>query len=178
MLLNTRRSWLTKRHVLDGGACCLPVYQISVHEGVLKKWCYRVHVILAHLTWGKNMLELSIAGLQDRTKGNFIISINQFKPTKSTKKREKRKKGQIVKDRHVPIYSKRKLRLLRTPFCTLSSGTRYSFMRAGRTVKGEQVSATIAIATVVHTRFCRSCTLRLLRRTANTSWGPVGERNG
>jgi len=29
-------------------------------------------------------------------------------------------------------------------------------MSAGRTVNGEQVSATMAIATVVHTRFCLS----------------------
>ena len=47
-----------------------------------------------------------------------------------------------------------------TPFCTLSSGTLYSFMSAGMTVKGWHVSATIAMATVVHTRFCRSWTCK------------------
>ena len=44
-------------------------------------------------------------------------------------------------------------------------------MRPGRTVKGEQVSATMAMATVVHTLFCLSCTFRLFNRVANTSWG-------
>ena len=47
--------------------------------------------------------------------------------------------------------------------------TLYSFMSAGSTVKGEQVSATIAIATVVHTRFCRSCTFRLFSSVTSTS---------
>ncbi|CAN4118687.1 unnamed protein product [Withania somnifera] len=51
------------------------------------------------------------------------------------------------------MYSKRKERDFKTPFWTLSLGTRYSFIKAGKTVKGEQVSATIAIATVVQTRF-------------------------
>lgn len=73
------------------------------------------------------------------------------------------------------MYSKRKERDLSTPFCTFSSGTRYSFMRAGSTVKGEQVSATMAIATVVQTLFWRSCTFRLLRSVAKTSWG-LGEK--
>ena len=71
------------------------------------------------------------------------------------------------------MYSNRNESAFKTPFCTLSSGTRYSFIRAGRTVKGEHVSATIAMATVVHTLFCRSCTFRLLRRVARTSWGPM-----
>mmetsp|Transcript_21279 Transcript_21279/g.52408 ORF Transcript_21279/g.52408 Transcript_21279/m.52408 type:complete len:228 (-) Transcript_21279:2045-2728(-) len=71
------------------------------------------------------------------------------------------------------MYSNRKDRALSTPFCTLSSGRRYSLSSAGSTVKGPHVSATIAMATVVHTRFCRSCTLRLLSSTASTSWGPI-----
>mmetsp|Transcript_57122 Transcript_57122/g.129416 ORF Transcript_57122/g.129416 Transcript_57122/m.129416 type:complete len:231 (+) Transcript_57122:614-1306(+) len=71
------------------------------------------------------------------------------------------------------MYSNMKLSALSTPFCTLSSGTRYSFIRAGRTVKGEQVSATMAMATVVQTRFCRSWTLRLLSKVWRTSWGPM-----
>ena len=58
-----------------------------------------------------------------------------------------------------------------TPFCTLSSGTLYSFIKAGKTVNGEQVSATMAMATVVQTRSCRSCTFKLLSRVARTSWG-------
>ena len=62
---------------------------------------------------------------------------------------------------------------LSTPFWTFISGTRYSFMSAGSTVKGEQVSATMPMATVVHTRFCLSCTLRLFRRVASTSCGPM-----
>ena len=41
------------------------------------------------------------------------------------------------------------------------------------TVNGEHVSATMAIATVVQTRFCRSCTLRLLSSVASTSCGPM-----
>lgn len=45
----------------------------------------------------------------------------------------------------------------------------YSFMSAGSTVKGEQVSATIAMATVVHTRFWRSCTFRLFSSVTSTS---------
>ena len=76
------------------------------------------------------------------------------------------------------MYSKRKESDLRTPFWTLSSGTRYSFIRAGRTVKGEQVSATMAMATVVQTRICRSCTLRLFRRVASTSCGLGGKGGG
>ena len=36
-----------------------------------------------------------------------------------------------------------------TPFWTFNSGILYSFINAGRTVNGLQVSATIAIATVV-----------------------------
>mmetsp|Transcript_13784 Transcript_13784/g.23680 ORF Transcript_13784/g.23680 Transcript_13784/m.23680 type:complete len:262 (+) Transcript_13784:967-1752(+) len=71
------------------------------------------------------------------------------------------------------MYSNRNDSALRTPFWTLSSGTRYSFMSAGSTVKGEQVSATMAIATVVQTRFCRSWTLRLLSSVASTSCGPM-----
>mmetsp|Transcript_31797 Transcript_31797/g.53131 ORF Transcript_31797/g.53131 Transcript_31797/m.53131 type:complete len:255 (-) Transcript_31797:1482-2246(-) len=55
----------------------------------------------------------------------------------------------------------------------LISGTRYSFIRAGRTVKGPQVSATMAIATVVQTRMLRSWTLRLFRRVCRTSCGPM-----
>jgi hypothetical protein len=47
-------------------------------------------------------------------------------------------------------------------------------MSAGSTVKGWQVSATIAIATVVHTRFWRSCTLRLFSSVTSTSWGGGG----
>lgn len=39
----------------------------------------------------------------------------------------------------------------KTPFYTLSSLTLYSFIKAGKTVNGPQVSATIAIATVVQT---------------------------
>ena len=38
--------------------------------------------------------------------------------------------------------------------------TLYSFISAGSTVKGAHVSATMAMATVVHTRFWRSCTCR------------------
>mmetsp|Transcript_1821 Transcript_1821/g.4051 ORF Transcript_1821/g.4051 Transcript_1821/m.4051 type:complete len:231 (+) Transcript_1821:615-1307(+) len=71
------------------------------------------------------------------------------------------------------MYSNRKDSALSTPFWTLSSGRRYSLRRAGRTVKGPQVSATMAIATVVHTLFCRSCTLRLFSSTASTSCGPI-----
>mmetsp|Transcript_3346 Transcript_3346/g.11038 ORF Transcript_3346/g.11038 Transcript_3346/m.11038 type:complete len:261 (+) Transcript_3346:261-1043(+) len=71
------------------------------------------------------------------------------------------------------MYSKRKLAALRTPFCTFSSGTRYSFISAGSTVKGAHVSATIPIATVVHTRFCRSWTLRLFSNVWSTSCGPI-----
>mmetsp|Transcript_4990 Transcript_4990/g.14984 ORF Transcript_4990/g.14984 Transcript_4990/m.14984 type:complete len:206 (+) Transcript_4990:819-1436(+) len=46
-------------------------------------------------------------------------------------------------------------------------------MRAGRTVNGWQVSATMAMATVVQTRCCRSWTLRLFKRVASTSDGPM-----
>uniref|UniRef100_A0A0A9H5N5 Uncharacterized protein n=1 Tax=Arundo donax TaxID=35708 RepID=A0A0A9H5N5_ARUDO len=46
-------------------------------------------------------------------------------------------------------------------------------MKAGKTVKGEQVSATIAIATVVQTRFWPSCTFKLFNRVANASCGPI-----
>ena len=49
------------------------------------------------------------------------------------------------------------------------SGVRYSFMRAGMTVKGAQLSATIAMATVVHTRFSRFWTLRLFISVTRTS---------
>jgi hypothetical protein len=51
------------------------------------------------------------------------------------------------------MYSKRKESDFRTPLRTLSSGTRYSFIKPGNTVKGAHVSATMAMATVVHTRF-------------------------
>jgi hypothetical protein len=50
-------------------------------------------------------------------------------------------------------------------------------MRPGRTVKGEQVSATMAMATVVHTLFCLSCTFRLFNSVANTSWGLENRKN-
>ena len=43
------------------------------------------------------------------------------------------------------MYSNTNDSALSTPFWTLSSGTRYSFISAGKTVNGEQVSATIAI---------------------------------
>jgi hypothetical protein len=69
------------------------------------------------------------------------------------------------------MYSNMNESALSTPFCTLSSGTRYSFISAGSTVNGAHVSATIAIATVVHTRFWRSCTLRLFSSVTSTSCG-------
>mmetsp|Transcript_43295 Transcript_43295/g.113772 ORF Transcript_43295/g.113772 Transcript_43295/m.113772 type:complete len:330 (-) Transcript_43295:1444-2433(-) len=71
------------------------------------------------------------------------------------------------------MYSKRNESDLSTPFCTLSSGMRYSFISPGSTVNGEHVSATMAMATVVHTRFWRSCTLRFCSRVASTSCGPM-----
>ena len=40
-------------------------------------------------------------------------------------------------------------------------------------ITGPQVSATIAIATVVHTLFYLSWTLRLFNRVTSTSWGPI-----
>ena len=40
-----------------------------------------------------------------------------------------------------------KLVAFKTPFWTLISGTRYSFINAGRTANGPHVSATIAMAT-------------------------------
>uniref|UniRef100_A0A915BYJ6 Uncharacterized protein n=1 Tax=Parascaris univalens TaxID=6257 RepID=A0A915BYJ6_PARUN len=46
-------------------------------------------------------------------------------------------------------------------------------MIAGRTVNGAHVSETIAIATVVQTRNCRSCTFKLFNSVANTSCGPI-----
>jgi hypothetical protein len=67
------------------------------------------------------------------------------------------------------MYSNMNDRLFRTPFYTFISGTLYSFIRAGKTVKGPQVSATIAIATVVQTLFYLSCTLKLFKRVARTS---------
>lgn len=85
------------------------------------------------------------------------------------------------------MYSNKNDSDLRTPFCTFSSGTRYSFMRAGNTVNGEHVSATIAMATVVHTLITKVeeinylvCNLILCvtRTTMNTydSWADK-ERN-
>mmetsp|Transcript_15794 Transcript_15794/g.40406 ORF Transcript_15794/g.40406 Transcript_15794/m.40406 type:complete len:262 (-) Transcript_15794:1009-1794(-) len=71
------------------------------------------------------------------------------------------------------MYSNKNDRDFSTPFCTFNSGTRYSFIRAGSTVNGAHVSATMAIATVVHTRFCRSCTFRLFSSVASTSCGPI-----
>lgn len=64
-------------------------------------------------------------------------------------------------------------RAFRTPFWMLSSGTRYSFKRAGRTVKGAHVSATMPIATALQILLCRSCTLKLFRRVERTSCGPI-----
>mmetsp|Transcript_505 Transcript_505/g.1403 ORF Transcript_505/g.1403 Transcript_505/m.1403 type:complete len:228 (-) Transcript_505:254-937(-) len=71
------------------------------------------------------------------------------------------------------MYSNRKLSVFSTPFCTFMSCTRYSLSSAGSTVKGPHVSATMAMATVVQTRFWRSCTLRLLSRVTSTSCGPT-----
>ena len=68
-----------------------------------------------------------------------------------------------------PTYSNMKERDFNTPFCTFNSLTLYSFMRAGSTVKGPHVSATIAIATVVHTLSYLSCTFRLLSSVLSTS---------
>mmetsp|Transcript_7516 Transcript_7516/g.17299 ORF Transcript_7516/g.17299 Transcript_7516/m.17299 type:complete len:271 (-) Transcript_7516:1065-1877(-) len=71
------------------------------------------------------------------------------------------------------MYSNMKLIALSTPFWMLISGTRYSFMRAGRMVNGPHVSATMAMATVVQTLIWRSWTLRLLSRVCSTSCGPI-----
>ena len=60
-----------------------------------------------------------------------------------------------------------------SPFCTLFSGVRYSFISAGSTVNGPHASATTAMATVVQTRICRSCTFKLLSKATSTSWGPI-----
>ena len=66
-----------------------------------------------------------------------------------------------------------KAKLLRTPFWTFNSWTLYSFIRAGKTVKGPQRYETIAIATVVHTLNCLSCTFKLFNNVTRTSWGPI-----
>mmetsp|Transcript_8550 Transcript_8550/g.16772 ORF Transcript_8550/g.16772 Transcript_8550/m.16772 type:complete len:262 (-) Transcript_8550:1809-2594(-) len=71
------------------------------------------------------------------------------------------------------MYSNMKERDFKTPFRTFNSGTLYSCIRAGSTVYGPHVSATIAIATVVHTRSCRSWTFKLFNSVAMTSWGPM-----
>lgn len=75
------------------------------------------------------------------------------------------------------MYSNKKESDFNTPFWTFSSGTLYSFIKAGSTVKGEHVSATIAIATVVQTLFCLSWTLRLFKSVASTSWGLEKKNN-
>jgi hypothetical protein len=67
------------------------------------------------------------------------------------------------------MYSNINERLFKTPFYTFISGTLYSFIKAGKTVNGPHVSATIAIATVVHTLFCLSYTLKLFKSVARTS---------
>lgn len=64
-------------------------------------------------------------------------------------------------------------KLFKTPFCTLSYCTLYSFISAGNTVKGPQDSDTIAIATVVQILNCRSCTFKLFNKVTRTSWGPI-----
>lgn len=51
----------------------------------------------------------------------------------------------------------------------MSSLTLYSFIKAGNTVNGPHVSATIAIATVVQTRSYLSYTFRLFKRVDKTS---------
>jgi len=71
------------------------------------------------------------------------------------------------------MYSNMKDSDFKTPFYTLFSGILYSFITAGRTVNGPQVSATIAIATVVQTQFYLSWTLKLLSKVESTSWGPI-----
>mmetsp|Transcript_5044 Transcript_5044/g.16150 ORF Transcript_5044/g.16150 Transcript_5044/m.16150 type:complete len:210 (+) Transcript_5044:523-1152(+) len=71
------------------------------------------------------------------------------------------------------MYSNKNAKDFKTPFWTLISGTRYSFISAGKTVNGAHVSATMAIATVVHTLFCLSCTFKLFKSVAKTSCGPI-----
>ncbi len=66
-----------------------------------------------------------------------------------------------------------KLKDFKTPFYTFISWTLYSFIRAGNTVNGPQVSATIAIATVVQTLFYLSYTFKLLSNVTKTSYGPI-----
>ena len=68
-----------------------------------------------------------------------------------------------------PMYSNMKDRDLSTPFQTFNSLTLYSFIKAGNTVKGPHVSATIAIATVVQTRNYLSYTFRLFSKVQSTS---------
>lgn len=46
-------------------------------------------------------------------------------------------------------------------------------MSAGSTVNGPQDSETMAMATVVHTLSCLSCTFRLLSKVTSTSCGPI-----
>eukprot|EP01079_Euglenida_sp_SAG-EU17-18_P002209 gene2209-gene1659 len=50
------------------------------------------------------------------------------------------------------MYSYMKLRAFSTPCWTLESGILYSFISPGMMVNAEHVWATMAIATVVHTR--------------------------
>lgn len=71
------------------------------------------------------------------------------------------------------MYSNMKVRLFKTPFWTFSYWTLYSFIKAGRVVKGPQLSETIAIATVVHILNCLYCTFKLFKRVTSTSWGPI-----
>jgi hypothetical protein len=51
------------------------------------------------------------------------------------------------------MYSNMNDRDLSAPFWTFMLGVRYSFMRAGSKVNRLHVSATMAMATVVHTHF-------------------------
>ena len=48
------------------------------------------------------------------------------------------------------MYSKIKLIVFNTAFCTWVNGTQYSFIKAGKTVNGPQESAITAMAMLVH----------------------------
>lgn len=57
-----------------------------------------------------------------------------------SKQQQQQQEQHEQQERASPMYSNMKESALSTPFCTFSSGTRYSFISAGSTVNGLHVS--------------------------------------
>ena len=90
---------------------------VAIDEGVFQQGGYGVDVVFGHFA---NIFEEEGEGFEDTLRVKDVLVIEGMMSDDETFS------GEVIGQE-------------RLTFCTLSSGTRYSFIRAGRTVKGAHV---------------------------------------